>query len=365
MLIFSTAKDAPTDIPLTSLTDHTFGVRCVAFSPDSQYLASLGGPNDGFLYVWRINERSGAATLFASNKCTSNITQMAWMGTKLVTIGTRHVKVWRVEQSNPPSPVRPNDLLQSVTSPDHRTLFGRNCVLGDLLEATFTTIVSLDASRAILCSDKGTVCLLSDKDGQQRFVKLREVPFAVTAAFMASEEHLLLAGDRGELQTMKLDGLEQKHDHKHFWRSQSKNHASFPLAQVPRSADVPPVIAFVPLQDVVGTLDCRGVIRVVKLGAEKDHPPTWSCNYKLPAHGGPVLGVRAMDDNNDMSTSFFTWSGEGVIMFWDSDGRCKNTVVVQIEQLGSDEGLPNELRVVRYLPSKSCVVTGDKYGILR
>lgn len=85
VLVFSTASDAPSDMPLTSLADHTFGVKCVAFSPDSQYLASLGSANDGFLYVWSINQRTGAATLHASNKCTSNINRIAWMGNNLIT----------------------------------------------------------------------------------------------------------------------------------------------------------------------------------------------------------------------------------------------------------------------------------------
>ena len=85
VLVFSTSKDAPSDTPLTCLSDHTFGVRCVSFSPDSQYLASLGSANDGFLYIWSINSRTGSATLFASNKCTSNINKMAWLGSSLIT----------------------------------------------------------------------------------------------------------------------------------------------------------------------------------------------------------------------------------------------------------------------------------------
>jgi WD40 repeat protein len=85
VLIFSTAPDAPSDTPLTSLADHTFGVNCLAFSPDSRYLASLGYVNDGFLYIWSINPRTGAASLYASNKCVNHINRMAWMGNKLIT----------------------------------------------------------------------------------------------------------------------------------------------------------------------------------------------------------------------------------------------------------------------------------------
>lgn len=335
----------------------------MAFSPDSQYLASLGAANDGFLYVWRINERNGAATLFASNKCTSNVTQIAWMGNKLVTIGTRHVKIWRVEQSNPSTPARQNDLLQSLTTPDHRTLLGRNCVLGDLLEATFTTIVPLDSARAILCSDKGTVCLLTDFDGHQRFVKLRDVPFAVTAAILSPENQILIAGDQGELQSMNIENLE--HGSKASSKTHFKPRAPFPLAEVSRSSQMDPTVAFVALQDLIATLDCRGVIRLMRLGTAKEQSPSWACVYKLPAHGGPVLGVRALDENNGPQASFFTWTGDGTVMFWDAEGRCKMTITIDIEQLASEDGIPNELKVAKYWSSRNCIITGDKYGIMR
>ena len=81
VLIFSISEtNSMTDTPLTALTEHTFGVRAVAFSPNSRYLASLGATNDGFLYIWAINGKNGMATLHACNKCTSPIQQVTWMG---------------------------------------------------------------------------------------------------------------------------------------------------------------------------------------------------------------------------------------------------------------------------------------------
>jgi len=57
----------------------------VAFSPNSKFLATLGEVNDGFLYIWNVNTKNGVATLHASNKCTTTIKQIAWMGDTLVT----------------------------------------------------------------------------------------------------------------------------------------------------------------------------------------------------------------------------------------------------------------------------------------
>lgn len=83
MLIFS--LELSSNIPLSIITEHSFGVRSLAFSPDSQYLATLGDMNDGFLFVWAINSKTGSARLHSTNKCTSTIHDMAWVGNNLVT----------------------------------------------------------------------------------------------------------------------------------------------------------------------------------------------------------------------------------------------------------------------------------------
>lgn len=85
VLIFSTAKDSPLDTPLTVMTDHSFGVRGLAFSPNSQFLATLGDVNDGFLFVWAVSLRNGTAKLHSANKCTSFVRDMCWMGQCLIT----------------------------------------------------------------------------------------------------------------------------------------------------------------------------------------------------------------------------------------------------------------------------------------
>lgn len=82
VLIFNIHES--TDIPLVILSEHTFGVTAVSFSPDGRYLATLGTPNDGFLFIWAISN-NGAARLHASNKCTSIIRGMTWIGNNLIT----------------------------------------------------------------------------------------------------------------------------------------------------------------------------------------------------------------------------------------------------------------------------------------
>ena len=46
VLIFSMSRDVPSDVPVAAMAEHTFGVRGVAFSPDSKFLASIGTANE-------------------------------------------------------------------------------------------------------------------------------------------------------------------------------------------------------------------------------------------------------------------------------------------------------------------------------
>lgn len=84
-MIFTTAKDAPPDIPLSIMTEHSFGVRALAWSPNSLYLATLGHINDGFLFVWSIGLKNGSAKLHSTNKCLSVVRDMTWIGHTLIT----------------------------------------------------------------------------------------------------------------------------------------------------------------------------------------------------------------------------------------------------------------------------------------
>lgn len=94
LLIFSRAESSSTDCPVSCLSEHAFSIRCLSFSSDSRYLASLGSPNDGFLHIWSINARTGDATLHSSNRCTSSVRQIAWMGRSLVRYFRRFFKAW-------------------------------------------------------------------------------------------------------------------------------------------------------------------------------------------------------------------------------------------------------------------------------
>jgi WD40 repeat protein len=361
VLIFSTASDIPSDTPLTSLPEHTIGVNCLAFSPDSRYLASLGYSTDGFLYIWSIDSRTGAATLYASNKCVSNVNRMAWMGNKLITVGTRHVRVWKVD--DPKSSMRISKARASdisfLNGSFHKPLQGRNCLLDTLKEATFTSVVAVAPNKAIVASDRGDVCLIDDSSSDQRFVKLFNAGFAVSSMAVDTKGRLHLASNQGGLKTVIIRDI--------------TGNLTPPPSPPPRVesptvcvTDSNQIGAIACLADYIVTVDSQRAIRLSHLCANDDDTVVGDVAHTLPAHGDSVLGVAAFAvQSNVLNASYYTWAADGTILFWNADGSFRDSLHVALEQLEGPDPMPNELRTVRAFADASCLVTGDKYGVLR
>ena len=77
------------------------------------------------------------------------------MGNSVVSVGLRHVKVWRIEQTERASPTKGRiDAIighdVSPSSPVPKALSGRNCLLGPLMEANFTSVVGVSQDKSIL-----------------------------------------------------------------------------------------------------------------------------------------------------------------------------------------------------------------------
>ncbi|KAF1834581.1 WD domain-containing protein [Decorospora gaudefroyi] len=360
VLVFSTSPDAPSDTPLTSLSDHTFGVNCVAFSPDSRFLASLGSANDGFLYIWHINSRTGAATLHASNKCVSHINRIAWMGNKLITVGVRHVKVWKIDDVNATlriSKARQSD-VSFLSSSTHKTLPGRNCILEGLKEATFTSVVAIAQKKAIVASDKGDICLVDDSESEHRFSKLVDAGFPVSSLAVDIKGRLHIAGSQGGLKTLNIQEIIGRLTPP----PSPPPRIESPTVSVTHCNQIG-VIAC--LKDYVITVDAQRAIRLSQLCPSDDETLVGDVLHTLPAHGNAVLGVHAgLAQPNAFDASYYTWAADGTIIFW-SQGSFRGSIQVPLEQSDDPEAVPNELRTVRASADGNFLVAGDKFGILR
>ncbi|KAI5197007.1 WD40 repeat-like protein [Aureobasidium subglaciale] len=355
VLVFSLAEKSYVDSPVASICEHTFGVQSVSFGPDSKYLASLGTVNDGFLYIWTIDERGCTPTLVASNKCTTSVRQMAWMGFSLVTVGLRFIKVWR-----------PNDLPASVNEKSergyglynrqHKPLAGRNTLLGDLLDATFTCVAPFAGTKAIVCTEGGDVCILDDEDKSQRLIRVANLDFSITAVCIGPDLKAVITGLDGSIEVLDLDEL-------------TKSSALLGTPPGYKSSQKPSTSGFVAagsIGDAIVTVDNSHGIQLRTICPKSpNEKPDYAVIQKLPAHSDAVLGVRAITAPNEQDIAFISWSANGTVIFWSSQCEAKAMVSVSMDQYVDMYNVVNELKTVVAFGNVSHAVTGDKYGVLR
>jgi WD40 repeat protein len=276
-------------------------------------------------------------------------------------VGTRYVKVWRIDEPNATiriSKTRPSD-LSFLTGPAYKTLPGRNCILDSLKEATFTSVVSVAPDKAIVVSDKGDICLLDDSGSDQRFLKLFEAGFSVSSVAVDAKQRLHLASSHGGLKTFYIRDIIRNLD---------------PPPSPPLRIESPTISvtdrnqigAIACLPDYIVTVDSQRAIRLSHLCAADDETIIGDVAHTLPAHGHSVHGVAAvLSQPNALNVSYYTWAADGTILFWNTDGSFKDSLLVALEQVEGTDSVSNELKTVRASVDASFLVTGDKYGVLR
>ncbi|KAL9110689.1 MAG: hypothetical protein Q9227_004866 [Pyrenula ochraceoflavens] len=365
-------EDAHNSLPLSITTEHSYGVRSVAFSSDSRYLASLGDVNDGFIFVYSFNRKDGVLKMVSSSKCTAWVRDMVWFGSGLITVGTRHVKVWRPPERQAQSPTksaRPRLEAEVPPSPGVKHLSGRNVILGKLADSIFTCVVAISQSEAVLCTESGAICLLDDSDGRQELRLVKNFDFSIYAASVSiTEDKIWLGGSNLHLVEESLRNLRS------CTASPSKlRHGSRSSSVATNSTDGQASAA--QLHDAIiglgelGTkliyLDNQKSLRLRSAdefdGNAQDDAPL---STVIKAHSEPIEGVRLMHDIN-AGIGFFTWSREGQVCFWDFDGSIQKSAYVPVEQAPmSNEDLSNELKCLQASPSDKFLISGDLLGVV-
>ena len=357
MIFSTTAED--TDVPLTSLSEHGFGVRCLAFSPDMRWLCSIGDYHDGFVYIWAISSNAGAK-LHYSNKCTSFVHHISWMGDSVVSAGTRHVRIWKFEQIPLPSPSKPRSRPESFgpgthSSPAARTLSGRNCLLGSLIEATFTCIATISNCRAILCTEGGDVCVLDDSEHGLHLHTTCHVGFPITCSAVDRIGGILwIGGKGGYTQAILLDRV-----------TGSVDPSEPPSAQFSKSRmDSADLVAIALLPQGLITFDSNHTTRI-KSDATLASRVSLNDSVKvMPSHARAVLGVGVLYHTN-MGPEFFTWSGSNTVIFWSGAGRYKRALDIPLAQSLCSDGGANEIKIVTATHDGQIFFSGDRSGTLR
>ncbi|KAL7062235.1 hypothetical protein AAHC03_01113 [Spirometra sp. Aus1] len=111
---------------VAEFSSHHFRVSCVRFCPNSRNLVSVGNQDDQTICVWdRVQLQK-----IASAKVTAKVNALAFSedGDFFVTVGIRHVRFWYI------------DLTKGVKTKETQPLKGRNAVLNDMLNNTFTDV---------------------------------------------------------------------------------------------------------------------------------------------------------------------------------------------------------------------------------
>ncbi|KAI1288284.1 WD40-repeat-containing domain protein [Xylaria venustula] len=345
-------EDDSSDTPLVSISEHAYGVKAVAWSSDSKFLASLGSSNDGFLYVWKIDPRTGAARLFQQNRCTTYVKGMIWMGNNLVTLGVRHVKVWRIDETQATSPVKQKfigDMSSTTPTQPQKTLPGRNVLLGNMIEATFSCAAAIDDTKAIICSETGDVCLLEDIGKQTKLTHLLESGF-VTTCVAIHNGLVYVGGKSGNLVALDLESL-------------LKGSATM-TTEAPTSVGV---LALGFLQNRLVTIDTKRSIDIWNQDLTPGTSRTESVSTPIPGCGDAAMGIGSLSQSSLTGAQFYTWSPSGYVILWSTDGRIKSSFQVPLDEAYFEEEpeLINQMTTIRATTDGKFFIAGDKLGFVK
>lgn len=369
VLLFSTAEDASSEIPTSIVCDHTYGVRCVAFSPDMKYLATLGNFNDGFLFIWSLNQKTGQLTLHSANKCTTTVSDMTWCGNNLVTVGTRHVKLWHLTEPQKRSPVRQPRFRRSEilpSSPGPTPLSGRNCLLGSMVDSTFTSVLPIDATVFILGTETGHLCLVDTSQAILELKVLKKFDISITSIAYLEENQRLLLGTSLGLLNEDLNDLRKNQSTKEAKTSLGgSQHKPHRVSAVRRSLGfLSPtsrhVTAVGTMKEQTVTLDSEGSLQIQQNQSDEgQEQPIFA------AHNSIIQGVQSLPSQAGLG-DFFTWSKNAEIKFWDVKGNLLNRETLDLGQPEGDSGnFENELNRMLFAGQFSGFVAGDRFGMLK
>lgn len=243
-------------------------------------------------------------------------------------------------------------------SPAPKTFSGRNCVLGSLVDATFTCVVALSDWEAILCTEQGDICLLDDTDRKQRLERVAIAPFKVLCISVHKEKGIVILGGKdGKTQELPMQSLVPGASAPGCY-----NESPSPIASTSRGPEsCSDILAVGFLRDHVVSVDASHQV-TIRRPRTFDSSPFCDTDAKLmTAHESAVRGVITLSQPNPQEADFMTWSSQATVVSWNLDGVCTDKFVVSLEQSPSGaHGNVNELKVLR--ASSDTLFFGDRYG---
>ncbi|KFW74969.1 Mitogen-activated protein kinase-binding protein 1, partial [Manacus vitellinus] len=164
---------------VAELQEHKYGVACVAFSPSSKYIVSVGYQHDMIVNVWSWKKN----IVVAANKVSSKVTAVSFSEdcSYFVTAGNRHIKFWYLDDSKTSK--------VNATVP----LLGRSGLLGELRNNFFADVAcgrGKKAESTFCITSSGLLCEFNEKRLLDKWVELRNTDsFTTTVANCISVNH--------------------------------------------------------------------------------------------------------------------------------------------------------------------------------
>ncbi|KAG4305453.1 hypothetical protein PORY_001009 [Pneumocystis oryctolagi] len=341
ILIYSTTSE-DSCLPV-AISGHTFGIKCLSFSFDSKYLVSVGFLHDATINVWLINDKSGCIRRIATNRVTSLVRDVSWMGMMAITCGLRHIKLWKwdEEEVNKTSNVGKTFILE-----------GKNIILGIMSDADFMSIRPFGKESVILCSSKGEICVISEEDCCIK--RVFNTGYEISCIDVNDLDNLLwIAGKHSQIEAYNIKGLADKNSLQEGFKKEVIKSVK-PLNS---SSGILAIAC-----DYAGHLiiaDSNRSICIIDMNDE-------SKNQIIGGTSAKLMGVKSLHKNS-YNAILMTWSVNGTVSLWDENETCILTVNIVIEQPEnmSDETIKNELKVVEYNYCDEEIIIGDNYGMLK
>ena len=357
IILFSVGSDTD-EKPLAVAAEHSYAVKHLTFSPDGRFLLSVGDLHDGFVCLWSAGLRSGSLRLHASSKCTSVINDIAWTGnTNIVTVGIRHIKVWRPEAPSSSTSSSPTKLKlrqdgragSLPSSPAPKGLSGRNALLGPLLEASFTTVQPISECNTIVGSDKGDICLLTITAGSHKLEKMFSTGESIRSLTLFGDEYFGVICQSGVFWVATCADLSDYRGDNPWKQSELKLDHN--------------VVVVASLHNSLLAVDSQGTTYLYEIN--NSNQMLGNLRSKIPSHSAAIVGLSIIRDPAE-EMAFITYDSVGYVMFWTSSGEYRKSGHVAIDHLQpTNETDSNELKVFQSFSGATCFAAGDKYGYLR
>uniref|UniRef100_A0AAZ3RGG6 Mitogen-activated protein kinase binding protein 1 n=1 Tax=Oncorhynchus tshawytscha TaxID=74940 RepID=A0AAZ3RGG6_ONCTS len=168
---------------VAELQEHKYGISCVAFSPNSKYIVSVGYQHDMIINVWAWKKN----IVVAANKVSSKVTAVSFSDDSnyFVTAGNRHVKFWYLDHTK--------SSKVNATVP----LLGRSGLLGELRNNFFSDVAcgkGRKAGSTFCITSSGLLCEFSDKRLLDKWVELLPCFTETVATSLSVTDELIFCG---------------------------------------------------------------------------------------------------------------------------------------------------------------------------